>query len=456
MQNNKNKLLFSVLYLSALMSPALARADQAAATGFDILRTPPANAPVDNRVKDQSYRYADGTEYTGIWKAGVPDGEGKLKLPDGSMFLGFFHEGLPEGKGVLQQADGSLYQGNWHLGQREGDGVMEYANGNRYEGEWAHNQREGAGQLQFPSGTRFDGLWKEDMRNGRGELRHKTGEAYIGDYANDVPHGYGTEIASDGSIYAGTFSNGKRHGVGDCTDTAGHSETCVYKKGVRIEDAAALARANAFKARYEPQFQFSDGVALLWLNNLTRGKGLINDHRVSFTKRAAMLGNELKIETRGQNFYMLMVIKNYHGPQQYRLSGDDIVVSLDGETPLFLAGNDAGQVTITADKDTAVEGELLIPKLFANGKPQRESFGITRGQFRALPSDFQTLKKAAAKRPPMGNKLNFHKLDTPTMRSQKPLVNGTQPANLEELIQQVSEKGQKQGGDDSVQSHGKR
>ena len=90
MQNNKNKLLFSVLYLSALMSPALARADQAAATGFDILRTPPANAPVDNRVKDQSYRYADGTEYTGIWKAGVPDGEGKLKLPDGSidLFLG--------------------------------------------------------------------------------------------------------------------------------------------------------------------------------------------------------------------------------------------------------------------------------------------------------------------------------------------------------------------------------
>lgn len=447
---NKNKIVLASLL--SLTLATVAHADQHKHSPFAILRTAQASVP----AMTQTYRYPDGTEYTGEWKNGLPEGDGKLKLPDGSRFIGAFHLGVPEGTGILQQSDGTLYQGEWRAGTLEGLGVMEYVNGNRYEGEWHNDRREGAGTLLFPSGTRFVGQWKNDLRQGRGELRQKTGETYVGDYANDVPHGYGTSVESDRTIYAGTFSRGKRHGVGDCTDSAGHTETCVYNKGVRVASAAALSRANSFKARFEPQFSFTDGVALLWENNFTKGKGLVSEKHIVFTKRAALLGSELKLEARGQNFFMLVVVNDYKGAGRYRLSGEDIVVSLEGDLPLFLAGSDAGEINITADKETTVEGELVVPKLFAHGKAGQESIAIRRGQFRALPSDFETLKKAAISHPATTHNLNIKKSNRSTLRSHKPLVNGTQPADLEELIQQVNQKGKQQRSEDAVEPHGKR
>lgn len=450
----KNNLALACL---SLLLSANALATDLKTSVYAVLRTPVSNIPLNSQV----YRYSDGTEYTGDWKNGLPEGDGRLTLPDGSMFVGAFHQGLPEGTGLLQDNDGTLYRGEWRQGLREGLGIMEYPNGNRYEGEWHANQRDGAGVLLFPSGTRFEGLWKDDLRHGRGELKHKTGETYVGDYARDVPHGYGTIIESDGTTYAGTFSKGKRHGVGDCTDTAGHTETCVYDKGNRIASTAVVSRANAFKSKFEPQFEFKEGVSLLWENNFTKGKGVISEQRTSFTKKAAMLGAELKLESKGPNFYMLLIVNGYKGPGKYRLSGEDIVVSLDGETPLFLAGKDAGELTVTADKDTTIEGELVVPKLYPQGRVGRESVAIRRGQFRALPSDIQALKQAAERhlseqRPPMTHHLNIKKRNSSALRSHKPLVNGTQPADLEELIQQVNDKGKQQRSEDTVQPHGKR
>lgn len=451
MPNKKNVLLTACLLSVSLCVASLAGANTSAIP-FDALRQPQQSAP----AATETYRYPNGTEYSGDWKYGVPHGDGKLKLTGGSMYIGAFQRGLPEGTGIFQETNGDLYQGEWKRGLRDGLGIMEYANGNRYEGQWHLGRRDGEGVLVFPSGTRFEGGWKNDLRHGRGELRYKTGETYIGDYSRDVPHGYGTVVESDGSIYAGTFSKGKRHGVGDCTDAAGRTETCVYDKGVRVEKAAVVSRAHSFKSKFEPQFQFTDGVALLWENNFSKGKGIIEEKTITFTKRAALLGSELKFEAKGQNFFLLMVIQDYKGPGKYRLSGEDLVVSIDGETPLFLAGKDAGEVDISIDKDTMIEGALLVPKLYPNGAIGRESIAIRRGQFRALPSDFQALRKAASTRPPIGTHLNFKKSNKSSLRSHKPLVNGTQPADLEELIQQVNDKGQQKRSEDAVQPHGKR
>ncbi len=444
---DKNKYAIACLFLWFSLPAFGAEPDL-----FSVLRQPVAATPKSTEV----FRYDNGLEYTGDWKNGLPEGDGSLKLPGGSMFIGEFHLGLPDGTGALQKTDGSMYQGEWRQGQREGLGIMEYPNGNRYEGEWHAGMREGAGTLLFPSGSRFEGLWKNDVRHGRGELKQKTGETYIGDYANDVPHGYGTIVESDGTTYAGTFSKGKRHGVGDCTNSAGQSETCVYDKGRRIEGAAVVARANSLKQRYEPTFEFTQGLSLLWENNFSKGKGLITEQKITFTKRAAMLGSELKLEAKGVNFYLLMVVNGYKGPGRYRLSGEDMIVSIDGETPLFLAGKDAGEVNVTADKETIIEGEVTVPRLFANGAVGRESYAIRRGQFRALPSDFQPLKRALADRPPMTRHLRFNKRNSGDLRSHKPLVNGTQPADLEELIKQVDNKGKQQGSENTVQPHGKR
>lgn len=444
---DKNKLTLACLSLMFSLPALGAEPDL-----FAVLRTPVQSTPAPT----EAHRYPNGVEYTGDWKNGLPEGDGALKLPGGSMFLGKFKHGLPNGTGALQKTDGSFYQGEWSQGQRDGLGIMEYPNGNRYEGEWQNGKREGSGTLIFPSGTRFEGFWKNDVRHGRGELKHKTGETYIGDYAQDVPHGYGTIVESDGTTYAGTFSRGKRHGVGDCTDASGHTETCVYEKGRRVEGAAVVARANSLKTRYEPKFEFTEGLSLLWENNFSKGKGLITEQKITFTKRAAMLGSELKLEARGTNFFMLAVVNGYKGPGKYRLSGEDIIVSIDGEMPLLLSGKDSGEVTITADKETTIEGELTAPRLFAHGTPARESIAIRRAQFRALPSDFQTLKRAMADRPPVTRNIHFNKRNSSDLRSHKPLVNGTQPADIEELIKQVDNKGKQQSGEDTVKPHGKR
>lgn len=457
MPNKKNAFLAACLLSVSLTMVSAATAADAGSAMFEHLRqAQQAIGSEKGTTATDIYRYPDGTQYSGDWKYGVPHGDGKLKLANGTMYIGAFRRGVPDGTGILQETDGDLYQGEWKQGMRDGMGMMEYANGNRYEGQWKQDKREGEGVLVFPSGTRFEGEWKNDVRHGRGELRYKTGETYIGDYSRDVPHGYGTIVESDGSMYAGTFSKGKRHGVGDCTDAAGRTDTCVYDKGVRVEKAAVVSRASAFKTKFEPQFQFTDGVALLWENNFSKGKGVLHEQSITFTKRAALLGSEMKFEAKGQNFFMLMVIKDYKGPGKYRLSGENLVVSIDGETPLFLAGNDAGEADITIDKETVVEGTLLVPKLYPRGRVGRESVAIRRGQFRALPSDFQALQQAAAMRPPIGTHLNIKKSNKSALRSHKPLVNGTQPADLEELIQQVNDKGKQQGGEDAVQPHGKR
>lgn len=444
-----DKKKFAVACLSLMISMPVLAAD---ADLFSVLRTPVQEVPVPS----QAYRYPNGVEYTGSWRNGLPEGDGSLKLPGGSMFLGEFQQGLPNGTGVLQKSDGSFYQGEWRQGQRDGLGIMEYPNGNRYEGEWKAGKRQGSGVLIFPSGTRFEGFWKDDARHGRGELKHKTGEYYIGDYARDVPHGYGTVVESDGTTYAGTFSRGKRHGVGDCTDAGGRTETCVYEKGLRVEGAAVVARATALKARYEPQFEFTEGLSLLWENNFSKGKGLITEQKITFTKRAAMLGSELKLEAKGTNFFMIVVVNGYKGPGKYRLTGDDLIISIDGELPLLPSARDSGEITITADKETTIEGEMTVPKLYAHGTPDRESYAIRRSQFRALPSDFQPLRRAIADRPPITRNINVNKRNSGDLRSHKPLVNGTQPADLEELIKQVDGKGKQQRREDAIQPHGKR
>lgn len=432
-----------------LFAPTILAANKSSV--FDVLLAE-VPLPPSERV---THRYADGTEYTGEWQEGLPSGDGKLKLPDGAMYIGSFKAGLPDGTGIFQDAQGNLYKGEWFNGLREGLGMMEFSSGNKYEGEWHQDKREGKGLLLFPSGTRFEGLWKQDLRHGRGDMQYKTGERYSGDYAFDLQHGFGTVIESDGSIYAGTFSKGKRHGVGDCTDRAGKTETCVYNKGERVIKAAVLARASGFKSRHEPQFEFKDGVALLWEDNFTKGKGVVSEPQVHFTRKMALIRSELRIESKSQDFFLLIVVRDYKGPGQYRLNGEDVVITLDGEVPLFLAGADSCQLDITADRGTIIEGQIVAPKLYANGDSSKSSFAIRRGQFKAMPGDFQQLENAAAERnATLG--LRLIKSTQKGVRAHKPLSTGINASVPKDLVDQPDEQGQKQSGDNAIEPHGKR
>ena len=55
-----------------------------------------------------TYQYPDGSEYKGEWSAeGQRDGYGVMKFVDGSQYFGMFKAGLCQGLGVMIFSDGS-------------------------------------------------------------------------------------------------------------------------------------------------------------------------------------------------------------------------------------------------------------------------------------------------------------------------------------------------------------
>lgn len=57
-----------------------------------------------------SYKYPDGSSYSGNWNEnGQRHGYGYMKFADGSQFWGMFDNGLCSGPGVMRFTDGSRY-----------------------------------------------------------------------------------------------------------------------------------------------------------------------------------------------------------------------------------------------------------------------------------------------------------------------------------------------------------
>ena len=57
-----------------------------------------------------TYQYPDGSEYKGEWSGeGQREGYGVMKFTDGSQYYGMFKAGLCHGLGVMIFGDGSRY-----------------------------------------------------------------------------------------------------------------------------------------------------------------------------------------------------------------------------------------------------------------------------------------------------------------------------------------------------------
>jgi hypothetical protein len=56
-----------------------------------------------------TYRYPDGSEYSGDWQEGQRHGYGMMKFPDGSKYYGIFDNGLCQGTGTMTFSDKSQY-----------------------------------------------------------------------------------------------------------------------------------------------------------------------------------------------------------------------------------------------------------------------------------------------------------------------------------------------------------
>jgi len=95
-------------------------------------------------------------QYSGQWKHGHRDGQGRQTWQDGRVFEGQFREGKLEGRGRME----------WHMPK----GLLVY------EGEYVNDLKEGQGKYIWPDGRMYDGEWYQGKRSGKATFVNSAGE----------------------------------------------------------------------------------------------------------------------------------------------------------------------------------------------------------------------------------------------------------------------------------------
>jgi len=126
------------------------------------------------------------TSFAECIKGDCKNGYGTFKWPDGSTYTGGWSKGLWHGQATVKYADGSIYTGGWSKGLAHGQATITYANGEKYVGEWRKNKKHGNGTFTWSDGS-----------------------AYVGKFKNDLMHGQGTITYADGSILVAEFKKGE-------------------------------------------------------------------------------------------------------------------------------------------------------------------------------------------------------------------------------------------------------
>ena len=164
---------------------------------------------VTEDVTDREYTTPDGktVSYTGQWKNGMPEGQGKGIYESGDVYEGGWKNGVQSGQGKYTWADGHIYKGEFENGVRSGQGVMTWAGGGVYDGEWKDDKRSGQGVMNFADGTVYEGEWRNDRRTGEGKMTYEGGGTYEGAWKNDKRNGYGTLITDKGEAFFGFWKD---------------------------------------------------------------------------------------------------------------------------------------------------------------------------------------------------------------------------------------------------------
>lgn len=69
-------------------------------------------------------------------------------------------------------ADGSQYNGTLRMGVPDGLGTCVWKDGNQYDGEWRHGVMHGFGTYLWTSGQRYDGQWRVSEGFQEGNVPH--------------------------------------------------------------------------------------------------------------------------------------------------------------------------------------------------------------------------------------------------------------------------------------------
>eukprot|EP00946_MAST-07B_sp_MAST-7B-sp1_P004657 g4657.t1 len=164
-----------------------------------------------------SYTYSNTFfKYTGEWRRGVKQGQGRLEMRDGSFIDATFVGGEITGTGTRRWPTGKVYEGDFEDGEFHGQGSMSLPSGEKYIGGFVHNRRHGDGELTLADGTVFQG---------RFEMHKKNGE--------------GTEYLPGGTVFTGTWVSGLREGPGKLTYAGGETLQGTWRGGMLDPDEEA-------------------------------------------------------------------------------------------------------------------------------------------------------------------------------------------------------------------------
>jgi hypothetical protein len=146
-----------------------------------------------------TFRYPDGSSFSGEWNNDLMHGKGKLLLSNGDVFEGFFESNEILSKTIsfvgtnkkirLVQADKSP----WTM----------------YKGTWARDLEAEAGSLDMPRGGEFVGRLRNGKQHGYGSKTWPNGDTYVGRWANGKITGYGKFMYADGDIFEVKFVESK-------------------------------------------------------------------------------------------------------------------------------------------------------------------------------------------------------------------------------------------------------
>lgn len=170
----------------------------------------------DFRIRDDTIKYADGSEYTGqVLGKNLKHGKGVYRDASGAIYSGEFKYDIVEGKAKARMTDGSTYDGDWVAGNPHGVGKSMYPSGGTYEGDFVNGGRHGWGIMTFLNGDVYEGEWEDDKIHGQGRWTYSADSSYFQGTFERGARVYGTFASKDGSEeYQGEWQGMAKHGKG--------------------------------------------------------------------------------------------------------------------------------------------------------------------------------------------------------------------------------------------------
>ena len=118
----------------------------------------------DCKIGSGTYKYENGSVYTGEWWNNEMNGKGTLIWPNGSVYIGEFKNGLYHGNGTYLnlKENNTFYVGEFVEEMENGFGTKIFENEDIYIGELKEGKMHGFGTLIKKNGKIKEGYWKDN------------------------------------------------------------------------------------------------------------------------------------------------------------------------------------------------------------------------------------------------------------------------------------------------------